>query len=58
MPRLTVSALIPWSNPAAAWEGVPDEPGFVGDIYFCSACGERVGDFKGRRTPDGGIGYA
>lgn len=34
--------------------GEPDKYGFIPNIYFCSACGERVDDVTGRRSPDGG----
>lgn len=34
--------------------GEPDKYGFIPNIYFCSAFGERVDDVTGRRSPDGG----
>jgi len=41
-----------WTGLSIPGESGIDEYGLC-DIYFCSACGERVDDFKGRKSGAG-----
>lgn len=45
-------------EPSDSLDREPDEHGVPRSIYFCSTCGERVDDFKGRGSPDGGVWFA